>query len=96
MTRIIAALTLIAPLSGCMSRAEHATFRDGLDRGTTTMRSEHLAWSRALAGAPGAEPLPNLTDGETDAERETWLSIREGWHAEFAGYLDASRGNDGK
>ena len=95
MTRpLLIAFFILAPLTGCMSRQEHALFRDGLDRATLTMRAEHLEWSRALANDPSK--LPQLHDGETEAERAAWLAAREGWHQDYAGYMDASRGNDGR
>lgn len=80
--------------TGCMSRVEYTTFREGLNQVDQPILEEHKAWAEALANDP--KKLPNLFDGETPEDRAAWLEAREAWHRERQQFMDNAKLNDAK
>lgn len=93
---IFASVALILCSSGCMSRAEHATFRKGMQAACAPIHREHLTWSKELVKPKEEQKLPNLNDGETDADRSAWLNTREKWHEEYDATMRGMEANDQK
>jgi len=59
---VVAELLVLCALgfSGCVSRAEFIALREGMDRGTMTIRQQHKQWAGMLAEG-GQTELPTLS-----------------------------------
>lgn len=72
---ILAILLLSAFCVGCMSRAEHAAWRDAYHDATATMRGEYREFAAAIARQPDSKPLPDLSQ-QPQTVRDSWFKAR--------------------
>jgi len=86
---LLAAAALLAgsvlTSGGCASRAELIALREGMDRGTDTIRRQHLAWAQQLSQGRQTE-LPTLSAAEYRAVLTA--------HREYQDLVAASRAQD--
>ena len=59
-------LILLLGVSGCVTRPELITLREGMDQATATIRKQHLEWSEKLYEGKQSE-LPTLTTADYHA-----------------------------
>lgn len=74
---------------GC-ARTEVIAYREGVDRGLSTVRAEHLEWAQAISTGVGLPDLSTLTP----EERQTWLKARVRVHDEYELLVNESRAKD--
>jgi hypothetical protein len=99
-------IALATTSSGCMTRAEHAALREGMYQSTSIERSEHVEWSKILAGDNNMDgqvtpddgninlkALPDLS-AKTVEQRNAWLKARLREHEEYEHFVESSRAND--
>lgn len=82
---LLVAVLVALSTGGCVSRAELITLREGMDRGTATIRAQHLEWARRLA-ADNRSALPVLQPQD--------LRAVERAHEEYRQLVEASRSQD--
>ena len=82
---LLVAVLVALSTGGCVSRAELITLREGMDRGTSTIRTQHLEWARLLA-TDNRSALPVLQPQD--------LRAVERAHEEYRQLVEASRSQD--
>jgi hypothetical protein len=79
-------LVLSGGLTGCVDRTELITLREGMDRGTRTIRKQHVAWAQKLSEGKASQ-LPTLSPADYRAVLAA--------HEEYRNLVELSRSQDG-